>query len=205
MKRILSDNAKKIAGAALIIAIAVAAYLYSETLTDDAADYSFAATDTATEESSPSPEPTPLDRKAHIAGEVQNPGVYDIGENTRLQDLIDMAGGLTDKADMSSVNLALKIEDQQKINIPALNEPPSGEPTASIVEGPKSSQSAVVNINTANISELMALPGVGEVTAQKIIDYREANGPFETADDLLLVNGIGEATLEKMRDMVSVR
>lgn len=148
-----------------------------------------------------SPEETQEDEDAlqmYITGEVHRPGVYSFQEGDRLEDGLQMAGGLTDQADPSQVNLAMRLEDEMKIVIPSLLEP--GE-IAALVEVPSAN---LVDLNAATKEELMSLPGVGPVTADKIIEYRKDN-PFEEIEDVKRISGIGEKTFEGFKDFIKVK
>ena len=139
-----------------------------------------------------------------ISGEVHNPGVYKVNSTTRLYELVNKAGGLTEDADRDAINQASYLEDGSKIIIPKVGETTSG--TSAAVSGDSSSNSGVsekVNINTADKEELMTLPGVGEVIADRIIEYR-AGSRFASAEDIKNVSGIGEATFEKMKSKITV-
>ncbi|KUK14693.1 MAG: ComEA family DNA-binding protein [Synergistetes bacterium] len=139
-----------------------------------------------------------------LCGAVKNPGVYKVKKGTRLFEVVDMAGGLSPDADSRTVNLARVVEDGEKIYISSIKEPSNG---ASIGESGKGrtleGKSRLINVNKASLEELEKLPGVGKTIAERIIEYREKNGPFRTAADLLKVKGIGEKKLEKIRDMIS--
>lgn len=134
----------------------------------------------------------------YIAGEVVNPGVYYIDENTRLDDLIKTCGGLTEDADISDVNLAEKLNDSDKIDIPKKS---SNE---SIIEEDNDVNDDLVNINTASVEELEQLNGVGPTLAKNIVEYRN-NNKFTSIEDLLNVNGIGQAKYNKIKEYICVK
>ena len=134
-----------------------------------------------------------------ISGYVKNPGVYKVEPGTRIFQVIERAGGLTDGADTESVNRAEEVADGQKIVIRHMEASSEEE---SIINSDKSS--GKVNINTADMSELQSVPGIGPATAQKIIEYREHNGKFKSVEDILNVSGIGDKTLENMRPYITV-
>lgn len=145
-----------------------------------------------------SPEPTIL--IVDVAGWVRRPGVYEFHEGDRVIDAVEAAGGARRGASLESLNLAMPLVDGTQVLVPRAAEggaPGPGPPGGSAATGK-------VNINTATAAELEALPGVGEVIAQRIVDYRTANGPFGTVDELIDVSGIGESTLASMRDLVTV-
>lgn len=137
-----------------------------------------------------------------ISGEVKNPGVYQVKKGTRLVDLIEKAGGLTQKANLDAINQASFVEDGSKIIIPSKD----GSSESSGETGETSSgitATGKVNINQASQDELMTLPGVGAVIAQRIIEYRSANR-FGSIEDIKNVKGIGDATYEKLKDLIAV-
>ncbi len=158
------------------------------------------------------PAPTQVPIAVHVIGAVPRPGLYEFAEGARLQDAIDAAGGLLAEADANGLNLAGLLEDGQQLDIPyqAGSEPANDSSTfdlpSSATDVPTDDISGqdLVNINTASLEELDALPGIGLTTAQKIIDYREENGPFETIEDILNVSGIGPSTFEDIMDLITV-
>ena len=136
-----------------------------------------------------------------VAGWVRRPGVYEFHEGDRVIDAIEAAGGAKRGAALDALNLAAPLQDGTQVLVPRRSAPGSVGSAPSVVGGATSSK---VNINTASATELEELPGIGEVIAQRIIDHRTANGPFGSVDDLLDVSGIGEVTLEDVRDLVTV-
>ncbi len=135
----------------------------------------------------------------YISGEVKNPDVYTVSENLRLKDLIELAGGFTENAYVENLNLAKKLFDEDHITV--LNKNDITENTIATIENLESK----VNINTAPVDELTKLKGIGESTAKAIISYREENGKFENIEEIVNVSGIGEKTLEKFKDEITVR
>lgn len=157
--------------------------------------------------------PTVAELVVHAAGEVRSPGVYRVGAAARVTDVIEAAGGLTDAADRSRLNLASPVADGERVFVPAVGQevPPvavGGQPAPTSANGAGAGTAspvpAMVNINTADLAELDTLPGVGPATAQAIVDHRTQNGPFGSVDELLDVRGIGDAKLAEMRDRVAV-
>lgn len=139
-----------------------------------------------------------------IDGAVASPGVYRLADGSRIADAIDAAGGLSEGADVSSLNRAQKLVDGQKVHVPIAGETPAS-PDADSGSGASSGQtSALVNINTASVEELQSLSGVGPSTAQAIVDDRTQNGAFSSIEDLMRVSGIGEKKFEKLRSQVCV-
>jgi competence protein ComEA len=135
----------------------------------------------------------------HVVGAVRRPGLYRLPDRSRIADAVTRAGGPTRKADLSAVNLAAPVSDGVQVVVPARAPPANGgggEPTSSGPQGP-------VHLNTATLEELDALPGVGPVTAQKILDYREQHGAFASLDELDAIPGIGPARLEQLREVAA--
>jgi competence protein ComEA len=116
-----------------------------------------------------------------------------------VADAVSSAGGATPKADLALVNLAAPLSDGQQIVVPARAPPVS----AAGGGAPGGAASGPVHLNSATVEQLDALPGVGPVTAQKIVDYRQAHGAFASVDDLDAIPGIGPARLEQLRDLVA--
>ena len=144
---------------------------------------------------SPSPELVVL---VDVAGWVRRPGVYEFTEGARVIDAIDAAGGARSGAVLEALNLAAPLTDGTQILVP--REGQEGAAPAPVTGG----AGGLVNVNSAIATELEELPGIGEVIAQRIIDYRTENGPFATVDELVDVSGIGDAILESIRELVTV-
>ncbi len=142
-----------------------------------------------------------MESKAYVTGAVRHPGLYTIKEGDRLADLIDLAGGITEDADMQAVNLAVRVEDQDHWTVPKVGESTVVPSTAVSVDR----TSGKVDINSADAELLETLPGIGETRAEAVIRYREEHGPFKRVDDIAAVPGIGSATLEGLRDLVVAR
>ena len=138
----------------------------------------------------------------YVTGAVDRPGVYTAQAGDRLAQVVEAAGGATDDADLSAVNLAIHVRDEDHWHIPRLGEAPEQPDVAS---GDAPQGSTKIDINTASARELESLPGIGEVKARAIISFREANGPFSSAADLLEVRGIGPATFETIAEFVEAR
>jgi competence protein ComEA len=147
--------------------------------------------------SSPSPAITLI---VDVAGAVHDPGVYEFAEGDRVIDAIEKAGGPMPKADLSLLNLAAPLTDGTQILVPKAGPPGAVVPGG----GAPGSAGGLLNINSASATELETLPGIGEVLAATIVEYRDQNGPFASVDDLLDVSGIGPATLEEIRDQVTI-
>ena len=135
-----------------------------------------------------------------VSGCVKHPGVYEVTSTSRVFEVIEKAGGVTKDADTSSINQAEPVTDGQKINVPDKKGelPVQGSSAAAEQQSPDGK----VSINTADSEELQKIPGVGPVTAENIISYRENNGSFKSIDDIKNVSGIGEKTFEKMKSTI---
>jgi competence protein ComEA len=138
-----------------------------------------------------------------VAGWVRHPGVYEFLSGERVIDAVNRAGGARKGTDLTSLNLAAPLTDGMQVVIPKPGATVPGG-AGSSESGPASGGAVLININTADGTELENLPGVGPVTAAAIIDYRTQNGPFATVDDLIGVTGIGPATLEEIRPFATI-
>ena len=142
--------------------------------------------------------PSSSELAVYVTGAVQNPGVYYLAEESRVQDALEAAGGPTADADLDRVNLAERVHDEDQIYFPEIGE--ENVPSTSmggLGEGP-------VNINTASLAELEGLPGIGPALAQSIIDYREAHGSFDAVEEIMDVEGIGQGTFEDIQELITV-
>lgn len=161
--------------------------------------------------------PTKKERKENnqiyvdISGAISHPGVYCLSKNDRLFTLIQKAGGLTENAAVNTVNQSIKLEDQQKIVILTQEEAKNTQDENTSLSVSDSSISkkdndnqAKININQADLSQLQQLSGIGAKKAQAIIDYRTENGDFKSIDELGKVNGIGEKTVEKLKNSITI-
>jgi competence protein ComEA len=133
----------------------------------------------------------------HVVGAVRRPGLYRFAEGSRVADAVRRAGGATKRADLAQINLAAPMADGLQVVVPRRQ--PRGAPAPAGEEAP----AGPVHLNTATLEQLDALPGVGPVTAQKILDYRMQNGGFTSVDDLDAVPGIGPARLADLRELVA--
>jgi len=135
-----------------------------------------------------------------ISGAVEKPGVYKLASNSRVNEALVVAGGLSLDADREwvskTINLAAPLKDGIKIYIRSTKDINNDET--------KNSNSGLINLNTANINQFDSLPGIGPVTAQKIIDYRDQNGSFATKEDLLKVPGVGQKLFDQIKDSMTV-
>ena len=163
------------------------------------------------------PAPTLAPIAVDVAGAVTRPGLYKFPDGSRVQDAIDAAGGLLADANTTAINLAARLEDGKQLDIPykdgtapatATQDPlfsfssPDGTTSSSTSES--SSDSELININTATIEQVDTLPGIGKTTAQKIIEYRETNGQFAAIEDIMNVAGIGSQTFDDIKNLITV-
>jgi competence protein ComEA len=138
---------------------------------------------------------------ADAAGAVAHPGVYKLSGAARVTDLIDAAGGPAEDADLDRLNLAAVVSDGERVYVPRRGEVVVADVSSATGDG---RSTGPVNLNTATLAQLDALPGIGPSTAQAIIDERTRRGGFRAVDDLLDVRGIGPAKLDAIRDLVTV-
>jgi competence protein ComEA len=148
------------------------------------------------------PAPTEKPVIVYITGAVPRPGVYALPKNARVQDAISAAGGFLSEAEKSQINLAALLEDGEKLDIPFIEgaSPIVGTPVPAVV----TATTDLIDINIASAEELDSLPGIGATLAQRIIEYREQNGPFINPEDIINVPGIGSGNYERFKDMITV-
>ncbi len=152
----------------------------------------------------------------HVAGAVERPGVVELPAGSRVAAAVAAAGGALEDAELSAVNLARPVVDGEQVYVPRVGEVAPGAAAGAggpggveATGGPSTSgggpaDAGLVDLNTADLAALDTLPGVGPAIAQRILQWRETNGPFHSVDELLEVSGIGPATLERLRDRVRV-
>lgn len=145
----------------------------------------------------------------YISGEVSKPGIVTLNEGDRLATAVEKVGGTTKKADLNGVNMAIKVQDEMHYIIPKTGDVVK-ENTSQIVKDDNTNQNesaktSQININIATIEELDTLPGVGEATANKIVNYRGENGEFKSIEEIKSVNGIGDKKFEEMKDLICVK
>lgn len=136
----------------------------------------------------------------HVVGAVRRPGLYRLDEGSRVADAVDHAGGPTRKADLAGVNLAAPLLDGSQVVVPRRGA--RAVQGGAVQDASSSAPAGPLHLSTATAEQLDALPGVGPVTAQRIVEYRELNGPFRSIDDLDAVAGIGPSRLEQLRELV---
>jgi competence protein ComEA len=147
----------------------------------------------------PEPTPTPGPLVVYITGAVNHPGVVTVEPGSRIEDAVNAAGGLANDANIQAINLAGPLADGQHIHIYT-----DGEEAVMLVDGADPISSGLVNINTATKDELIVLPGIGSVTAENIIKYREENGLFETIEDIQNVPGIAQGKFDGIKEFITV-
>ncbi len=144
-------------------------------------------------------EPEPVEQTAllmiHIAGAVARPGIYEFEGTARVADAVQEAGGALSDADLDRVNLAARLHDGEKVNIPRIGEAPA--PAYGEKDGP-------VNLNSATAADLEKIPGIGPVLSERIIEFREEHGGFDSVQQLRQVEGIGPKKFEDLKDRVEV-
>jgi competence protein ComEA len=165
------------------------------------------------------PAPTKAPIAVHVVGAVPRPGLYELAEGARVQDGIDAAGGLLAEASVDTLNLAALLVDGQQLVIPyadgravstAAGEEGVELPSSEFDVPPEATEEPffdpgveLLNLNTATLEELEALPGIGPTLAQRIIDYRDQNG-FYAIEDIMNVSGVGQSTFDQIKDLITV-
>lgn len=167
----------------------------------------------ATPSAAPSLSPGPADASpaggvlVHVTGAVRTPGLVSLPAGSRVVDAVAAAGGAADDADVAAVNLARPVADGEQLAVPRVGDPPQAG--AAVGAGPGAASGAAaggapVNLNTATQAELETLPRIGPALAQRILDWRQANGRFAQPSDLLKVSGIGQKLFDGLKDGVVV-
>ena len=143
---------------------------------------------------------------AYICGEVQKPGVFEVKEGDRIVTLLELAGGFTENAAVTAVNLAEPVTDGEKIYIPSIEEYEAAIQSGEAADfNPQSEASGgLVNINKADKKTLLTLPGIGDAKASAIIEYRKNKGRFESVEDIMKVSGIGESIFDQIKSLITV-
>ena len=142
----------------------------------------------------------------HVCGAVHVPGVYALAEGSRVYEALLLAGGLTEEASERSVNQAELIQDGQMIFVPTTEEAEFGVAAGAVSAGVAAGTAdGRVNLNTASVSELMTLPGIGQAKAESIVAYREKNGAFSSVEEIMQVDGIKEGLYTRIKDKIRVK
>lgn len=168
---------------------------------------------TATPAPTMAPTPTPAPVRVYVTGAIAQSDVYFLPPGSIVKDAITAAGGFTPDADKERINQALELQDQQQIHVPRLGETDAPPPVqGGLVQQSPASRSlasapstGLINLNTATVEELDSLPGIGPAIAKRIIDYRESASGFKNVEQITEVSGIGEATLAKIKDLITVQ
>ncbi len=189
-------NNKKIKAAFLIVILTAALFVFfkdshadeNKIIVEDGATVDIASVESDVDKS---------EIVIDVSGAVNNPSVVKLPEGSRVYEALDAAGGLCENASVVSLNRASILNDGDKIYIPTKDE-------ELIVLESSSSRSGVININKATAELLQTIPGIGPATAEKIIEFRNNNGPFRSIEELMDVNGIGEKTFEKMKEKLCI-
>ncbi|MFV0504639.1 MAG: helix-hairpin-helix domain-containing protein [Lachnospirales bacterium] len=148
----------------------------------------------------------PVYIQAYITGEVKNPGVYTIRENSRVNDLVILAGGFTSEANENGINLAQYVEDAEHVYVPSINEKvPEQNKDTTTLESKSENETGKININTATLRELTTLVGIGDAIGNNIINYRNENGGFNDIEEVKNVNRIGDKVFENIKDFITVQ
>lgn len=154
---------------------------------------------------------TPAQLRVHVTGAVYNSDVYFLPQGSIVKDAIIAAGGFTTEANREGINQALELQDQQQIFVPFIDESKNSEPVSGKSYVAANADSEVkfeaegpINLNTATLKQLETLPGIGPAIGQRIIDYRESVGRFQSIEEIKQVQGIGEATFAKIKDSITV-
>lgn len=154
----------------------------------------------------PAPTATPGPIRVYVSGAVMAPDVFTLPPGAIVRDALEAAGGPAPDADLERVNLAHTLADGEHLRVPAAGDEPTPVPTAAAAPESGGSEPAALagplNLNTASPAELEMLPGIGPALAQRIVEYREANGPFTAVEQIQNVSGIGPAKFAGMRDLI---
>lgn len=190
------------AGIFLLLFVISWVYQFSHNDQPETFDWEEMTDETTTEETDDETEN--IDEKKTIVvdvkGAVQAPGVYEVNAGDRVIDVIERSGGFTSKADQKQINLAKRVQDEMVIDVPR-----KGEQAQQWTAAGGKEKDGKVPVNSADVEALQQLSGIGPVKAQAIVAYREEHGPFKKKTDLLNVSGIGEKSLENMKDQIVIR
>lgn len=186
----------------VIIIVTIGLYLYKDSKDEEYIYYEENSTSEVSNEENETKEEMIT---VHIVGEIKYPGVVVLKNGDRIVDAIEAAGGETENADLNRLNLAYILSDGDKINVPNKNDGNEIDNTTTVENAVPSKEKESININAATLEELTELPGIGEATANKIIEYRRQNGKFETIEDIKNVPGIGDSKFENLKQMIKVK
>lgn len=199
---------------AVIVAIGMIYFIYNKNqVNNDDIENDILVSNTSTKED----EKSELEQiVVHVTGSVKSPGIVKLKDGSRIEDAIEAAGGLTENADISKVNLAYVLEDGIKIKIPSSSEEDigdgdvlidgSGENVVEKDDSQSTNQNGKgININKADETELQTLPGIGASLASRIVEYRKQNGKFANIEDIKNVSGIGDSKFSNIKDLITVK
>lgn len=210
-ERVATLERREVVGLAVIgaVVVAAAAFWYVRSLPSPVHIAETSARPRAAPAASASVPAPPAQVVVDVAGRVRRPGVYAFHQGDRVIDAIRRAGGALRGSDLTSINLAALLTDAEQIVVGRAGAPGSAASGVSTglsggVTGAGGATGALVNVNTATLDQLEALPGIGPVLAQRIVDYREQHGPFHAVEDLLDVSGIGDSHLADLKPLVTV-
>lgn len=166
---------------------------------------SLAASAAASAAALPTSTTTPADELyVHVTGAVNRPGLVRVPQGSRVVDAVEAAGGLADGAEPAGVNLARRVQDGEALRVPLVGEPVEAAPGESAAAGGGAAPGGLVDLNRAAASQLETLPRIGPALAQRIVDWREANGLFGAVTDLMNVTGVGQKIFDGLKDRVTV-
>ena len=212
IRMFILDNKQKVRMAALILIVGLSIlffWIHGDSGTIEMEEQGGDTDEYSLEEEDPEDEEKVISRVCYvdISGEVEDPGVYKVDSETRLFQVIEMAGGLTKDADLNSLNRAERVTDGQKIIVRALGE--EGEESKDTTYSTDDDHEGIavdgkINLNYADSDTLQIIPGIGPTKAQNIIDYREKTGKFKKIEEIMNVSGIGEKTFDSIKDYITV-
>lgn len=199
---------------AVIVAIGMIYFIYNNNqVKNDDVEKDILVSNTSTKEEEKNEQEQIV---VHVTGSVKSPGIVKLTDGSRIEDAIEAAGGLTENADISKVNLAYVLEDGIKIKIPSSSEEDigdgdvlidgSGENVVEEDDSQSTNQNGKgININKADETELQTLPGIGASLASRIVEYRKQNGKFANIEDIKNVSGIGDSKFSNIKDLITVK
>ncbi len=199
---------------AVIVAIGMIYFIYNNNqVKNDDVEKDILVSNTSTKEEEKNEQEQIV---VHVTGSVKSPGIVKLKDGSRIEDAIEAAGGLTENADISKVNLAYVLEDGIKIKIPSSSEEDigdgdvlidgSGENVVEEDDSQSTNQNGKgININKADETELQTLPGIGASLASRIVEYRKQNGKFANIEDIKNVSGIGDSKFSNIKDLITVK
>ncbi len=196
-------NLKYIFGFAAVVSICIIGLLYANYTSDSVDTFKNNLIDNTDEKEAYTEESTEQSTIiVYITGEVNKPDVYSLSKDERLVDLVEKAGGFTDKAYIDDLNLAQVLNDGEKFVVQSIDN--ISEESVNSVQDTQSDDDGLININTADKDKLDSLPEIGEKLADAIIAYRDEHGGFSSVDEIKEVDGIGDGIYEKIKDSITI-